>query len=367
MRVAVVGTRGMPGVHGGIERHVEELCPRLAALGVEMTVYARREYVPYDLVHEGVKVVALPSFGGRYGEALSHTARAMFHARRGAYDVLHVHAIGPGILLPLARLCGFRRTVLTAHARDYERAKWGRFAKAFLRLSERVGAKFATEMIAVSEHDAALLRRRYSREVHAIPNGPGKLMHRPPGQLLADLGLQGEDYVLFVGRLIPEKCPEDLLAAVTAIPGLHVVFAGDSSFTDDYTRALHAAAGPRTHFPGYMYGAQLEELYSSALAFALPSEVEGLSISLLEAMSYGLPVVVSNIPGNVEALGDPASGIVYPVRNCVALTSALKRLAGDPSLREQLGQAAKARVHEVFDWDVIARRTLNVYERAISS
>lgn len=364
MRVAVVGSRGMPGVHGGIERHVEELYPRLAALGVDVTVYARREYVQHDLVYKGVKVVTLPSPGGRYGETISHTTRAILRARRGHFDVLHVHAIGPGMLLPLARLVGFRRTVLTVHARDYERAKWGRFAKAFLRLSERVGVKCASQVIAVSESGADYLRWRFSREVNAIPNGPGALVRRPPGKVLASLGLRGGDYVLFVGRLIPEKCPDDLLAAAAAVPGLHVVFAGDSSYTDAYARTLREAAGPRALFPGYVYGVELEELYSSALAFVLPSEVEGLSISLLEAMSYGLPVVVSSIPGNLEALGDPRCGLVYCVRDRTALTAALQRLATDPRLRERLGRAAGARVAKVYDWDAIAKRTLDVYGRA---
>ena len=121
--------------------------------------------------------------------------------------------------------------------------------------------------------------------------------------------------MLFVGRLIPEKCPDDLVAAITELPELKVVFAGDSSHTDEYTNRLRSTAGAQAIFPGYMYGSDLEELYSSALAYVLPSEVEGLSISLLEAMAFGLPVVVSDIPGNVEALGDPPAGLVYPLRD----------------------------------------------------
>ena len=366
LRVAVVGSRGMPGVHGGIERHVEELYPRLAELGVDVTVYARRAYVPRDLEYKGVHVVSLDAAGGRYGEALTHTARAMWHARRGGFDLLHVHAIGPGLLLPLARPLGFRRTVLTFHALDHQRAKWGPMARALLRLAEQVSVRCAGQVIAVSRSGSEYLRASYHREIHYIPNGPGHLERRPPGELLRRLGLTGGDYALFVGRLIPEKCPDDLAAAIADVPGLKAVFAGDSSFTDDYTRRLRSAAGAQALFPGYVYGADLEELYSSALAYVLPSEVEGLSISLLEAMSFGLPVVVSDIPGNTEALGDPPAGIVFKLRDCAALASALRRLRDEPRLRDHLGRMAAERVRLAYDWDAIAQVTLKVYREAVA-
>ncbi|MBN2566125.1 MAG: glycosyltransferase family 4 protein [Candidatus Eisenbacteria bacterium] len=365
MRVAVIGSRGMPGVNGGIERHVEELYPRLVERGVSVTVYARSAYCQGDTECGGVRVVSLGCLSGRYTEAITHTARSLWHARRGGYDLVHVHAIGPGLLLPCARLLGFRRSVLTFHALDYERAKWGPVAKAVLRISEQVAVRCASEVIAVSTSGARHLEGKYRRRIHYIPNGPGKLTKRPPGQLLQRLGLRGGDYVLFVGRLIPEKCPDDLVAAMRELPELKVVFAGDSSYTNEYTNRLRSAAGAQAMFPGYMYGSDLEELYSSALAYVLPSEVEGLSISLLEAMAFGLPVVVSDIPGNVEALGDPAAGLVYPLRDRGALAAALESLAGSSELRRDLGAKAVARVEQVYDWEAIADQTLAVYERAL--
>jgi glycosyltransferase involved in cell wall biosynthesis len=355
----------MPGVHGGIERHVEELYPRLVERGVDVTVYARKAYVPHDTMCEGVRVVSLGSLSGRYTETITHTARCILHARRGDYDLLHIHAIGPGLLLPLARLLGFRRTVLTFHALDHERAKWGAGAKAILRLSEQVSVRGATQIIAVSRSGASYLERKYGRRVDYIPNGPGRLVKRPPGQLLERLGLKGGDYALFVGRLIPEKCPDDLVAATTEVPGLKVVFAGDSSHTDEYTAGLKSAAGSQVLFPGYMYGSDLEELYSCAMAYVLPSEVEGLSISLLEAMAFGLPVVVSDIPGNTEALGDPPAGIVYPLRNSHALAMGLRRIAEDPDLRRDLSEKAVERVRREYDWETIADQTLAVYLKAL--
>jgi glycosyltransferase involved in cell wall biosynthesis len=290
----------------------------------------------------------------------------MWHARRERFDLLHVHAIGPGLLLPIARPLGFRHTVLTFHALDHQRAKWGPAARALLRLAEKVSVRCAGQVIAVSRSGTEYVRGTYHREVDYIPNGPGRLERKPPGGVLRKLGLQGDDYALFVGRLIPEKCPDDLAAAITHVPGLTAVFAGDSSFTDEYTRRLQSAAGAQARFSGYVYGSDLEELYSSALAFVLPSEVEGLSISLLEAMSFGLPVVVSDIPGNTEALGDPPAGIVFALRDRGALAEALQRLRDDPDLRRRLGSAAADRVRAVYDWDAIAEATLGVYRKAVA-
>jgi glycosyltransferase involved in cell wall biosynthesis len=368
MHVAVVGSRGMPGVPGGIERHVEELYPRLVRLGVDVTVYARREYVPASGVFDGVNVVSLPSFGGRNGEALSHTALSIVRASRSHFDLLHVHAIGPGILLPFAHTLGLRPTVLTFHSFDYRRSKWGLLARAFLRLAEQVSVRSADAIIAVSAAGTQHIAAAYGRRVAHIPNGPGGLLRRPPGEVLARYGLTPGGYVLAVGRLSPEKCLEDLITAHSlALPQLDLVLVGDTSFTDDYIARLRSLAGPRVVFPGYLGGSNLEELYSSALVYAIPSEIEGVSLSLLEAMSLSCPIVASDIPGNREALGTPPAGLTVPARDPAALATALSRLAADPSLRQELGDRGRARVTTTFDWDAIAAATLSVYQRALRS
>jgi glycosyltransferase involved in cell wall biosynthesis len=367
MRVAVIGSRGMPGVPGGIERHVEELYPRLARLGVDVTVYARREYVPRSCAVDGVNVIALPSYGGRNGEALSHTALSLVHASRRDFDLVHMHAIGPGVLLPLARVLGLRPAVFTFHSFDYRRSKWGPGARAFLRFCEWVSIRYADAIIAVSEAGTRHIRERYQRSARHIPNGPGRLLRRPPGAVLTRLGLAPGGYVLAVGRLSPEKCLEDLIIAhAEALPYLHLVLVGDTSYTDEYIARLRSLAGPQVLFPGYLQGEALEELYSSALLYVIPSEIEGLSLSLLEAMSLGCPVIASDIPGNREALGEPPAGLTFPARDHAALGAALRSFAGDATLRESLAEVAVARVHAVFDWDAIAAATLQVYERALS-
>ncbi|MEZ5125353.1 MAG: glycosyltransferase family 4 protein [Thermoleophilia bacterium] len=356
----------MPGVPGGIERHVEELYPRLAKLGVDVTVYARREYVPEHTWVDGVRVVSLRSVGGRYGEALSHTTYALLHASLGRYDLVHMHAIGPGVTLPLARLLGLRPSVFTFHSFDYLRSKWGPRARAFLRFSERVSVRYADAIIAVSEAGRNHIARTYGRRVTRIPNGPGNLRTRPPGTCLARLGLQGRPYILSVGRLSPEKCLEDVItAARRAVPDVPLVLAGDTSYTDEYISSLRSIAGPQVVFPGYVHGADLEELYSSALVYVIASEIEGLSVSLLEAMSLGCPVIASDIPGNREALGAPAAGLTFAVHDTAALEAAMKLLADDAPARAEYADAARRRVREEFDWDAAARATLEVYEHAL--
>jgi len=367
VRVAVIGSRGMPGVPGGIERHVEELYPRLAALGVDVTVYARREYVPEGGVVHGVRVVTLPAPGGRYGEALSHTARSIAHASRGRFDLLHMHAIGPGVLLPEARLLGLRPDVLTFHSFDYRRSKWGAGARAFLRACEVVSVRSADALIAVSLAGAQHIETTYGRRVVHIPNGPGRLQPRPPGPLLRRLGLDADGYILCVGRLSPEKCLEDVIAAARqGLPGVPLVLVGDTSFTGDYIRRLRALAGGEVLFPGYLHGRDLEELYTSALAYVIASEIEGLSLSLLEAMSLGCPIVASDIPGNREGLGEPPAGLTFAVHDVRGLAGQLRRLAGDPALRTSLADAARTRVRTTFDWDAIAAATLEVYRRVLA-
>ncbi len=358
----------MPGVPGGIERHVEELYPRLAAMGVDVTVYARREYVPEDCVIDGVRVITLPSVGGRYGEALSHTARSILHASRGGFDLLHMHAIGPGVLLPEAKLLGLKPAVLTFHSFDYKRSKWGPGARTFLHACESVSIRSADALIAVSRAGAEHIRKTYHRPVVHIPNGPGRLEPRPPGQLLRALRLEEKRYVLSVGRLSPEKCLEDVIvAARRGLPGIALVLVGDTSFTDDYIARLRTLAGANVMFPGYLQGADLEELYTSALAYVIASEIEGLSLSLLEAMALGCPIVASDIPGNREGLGDPPAGLTFPVHDVDRLGAQLQRLADDDALRGKLSDAARDRVRATFDWDAIAAATLRVYEETLGA
>ena len=366
MRIAVIGTRGIPGVVGGVERHCEELYPRIVARGGEVVVYARDRYVPGDQTWRGVDVVALPASRNASAEAITHTFRALMSARRLQPDIVHVHSIGPASLAGLARVLGMR-VVMTAHAADYRQAKWGVLASAFLRFGESVGVRNAAKVISVSEHYAHDLRERYGREVTVIPNGPSGVNLVRPGSVLAAHGLTPGRYALFVGRLTPDKRVEDVIAACAGRRPVPLAIVGGPTQGTDYAVRLQAAAAESTIFIGEQFGRDLSELYSSAGVFVLPSAAEGLSLSLLEAMAYGVQCVASDIPGNRELLEAGALGALVPVGDVdglrVAITTAL---AKDVRERSAIADGLRAVVGETYDWEIIADRTMDVYRSAIA-
>jgi glycosyltransferase involved in cell wall biosynthesis len=328
------------------------------------------------LEHRGVRVVPLPSPTGKGVEAFAHTAAAI-RAARGMCDVLHVHSIGPSSLVPYARTLGHKRVVCTIHAFDYQQRKWGAGARALLRTGERFAVRRADATIAVAEWMADDLARRFGEAadgIHVIPNGPGLLeANAAEGRgVLGELGLEDVRYALFVGRLIPDKRVEDFLEAVSeanspgAAGGLVPVIVGDSSDTPEYAAFLRGVAPEGTIFAGYRYGPELAALYEGASVFVLPSQVEGLPIALLEAMSRGVPVVASDIEANLEVLGGSDTGLNVPVGDVPALAEAIRSLSADGERRAATILAAKRRVTSTYSWPRIADATVGVYQRVLS-
>lgn len=361
-RVAVIGSRGIPDIHGGVEYHCEELYPRLAALGFDVTVFAREPYVQAPCEYDGVKVVPLPAVKRKSLEAITHSARAALESARGRFDICHFHSVGPAATILIARAFGARRIVFTMHGPDYEQRKWGRSAQRFLRFGESVGARRADAVVSVSRHLQRRLEDRYGRTVRYVPNGPRKIEMKAPGETLAGLGLAGGDYALYVGRLVPDKRVEDLLEAMRRVrPDMPVVIAGHSSHAWEYGASLREEYTRSARFPGWLDWAQTQELFSNAAVFVLPSAVEGLPLSLLEGMAHGIPCIASDIAANLEVLGDPPAGMTYPLGDVDALGSALEAVLSDASLAAALGQAGRQRVDAEYNWDRIARDTAAIY------
>ena len=359
-KLGVVGLRGLPDVPGGVETHCAELCPRLAAAGVDVTVYARSAYVGKERTWRGVRVVPLRAPRRSGLEAAVHTWRAIFEARRDGCDVLYVNSVGPGLMLPVGRLLGMR-TVFVVHGPDYLQRKWGPLARAYLRLGEWVGVRYADEVISVSEHQRQVLQRHYGRSIHFVPNGAPVPTYRAPGPLLASFGLQGGDYVLFVGRLIPDKRLEDLISALRLLPDHPpLVVVGEAGGTPDYVEDLHEHAGRDVIFAGWRTGEELAELLSNAHVFVLPSAVEGLPVALLEALAYGIPCVASDIPANSEVLADGKAGRLVPLGDVPGLAAAVGELWTDAEARSRLIAAGRERVASSYDWDCIAAATLDI-------
>jgi glycosyltransferase involved in cell wall biosynthesis len=366
LRIGVIGARGVPATFGGIERHVEELGARMAARGHDVTIFARTNYLDRPVTeHRGMRVVALPTVGTKHLDAIAHAGLSTLRAMGSRMDVLHYHAIGPGITAALPRYASRAKVVLTVHGRDGERAKWGRGASAVLSGAEWLSARVPDATIVVSEDLARHYRDAHGRRAIAIPNGVEPGVHVPATRITERWGLTEGSFIVFVGRLVPEKAPDQLLQAYRDVPGdRRLVLAGGTSFTDTFVEGLERAAATdrRVLMPGYVYGETLQELYANATAFVLPSLLEGLPLTLLEAASYGTPVIASDIPPHLEVLGGEGAGRrIFPAGDVGALGAAIQRSLADPAAERAAAAAIRDDVLARYDWDDATERTLEVY------
>jgi glycosyltransferase involved in cell wall biosynthesis len=366
LRVAVLGTRGFPNVQGGIEKHCQHLYTRLVRRGCHVVVYARKGYVNPALTHyQGVQIIPLWAPRDKRLEALTHTFLGILRviSQRGRFDLIHIHGT-TWIFVPLARLSG-RKVVVTSHGPEYDRKKWGHVAKAVLRLGEFLGARFATTIIAVSQTTRSMLKEKYGRDATYIPNGveiPGEI---PATKVFGGFPLQPRSYVLSVGRLVPEKGFHDLLEAFAHTDtDYRLVIAGGADHEDAYSRSLKrmAADDPRVLMTGRIAPGDLTVLYSNAAFFVSSSYHEGLSISVLEAMSHQLPVLASRIPANLELVRDEQYTFL-PGRPAL-LASMLAKFIEDGFPPDYVAENS-GRVKNEFNWDSIADQTLAVYLKTL--
>ena len=364
LRVAMVGQKGYPPVQGGIEKHVAELAARLPGLGIEVDIYSRPHYSDLHGACDlpGVRVLRLPSLATKHLDAISHTIIATGDALLRRPDIIHFHALGPGLLAGIPRRLAGIPTVTTVHGLDWQREKWGRFARWVLRRGEQAAVRLPDATIVVSRALADHFAAAYGSEVHYIPNGITP-EPRLPRRLLDGVGIPAR-YVLFVGRLVPEKGCHLLLEAWDALPpaarqGRSLVIAGGAGFTSGYEQDLHRQAGADVRFLGFVHGQLLTELYSNADLLVLPSTLEGLSIALLEGMSFRLPCLVSDIPPNREAAGDGAA--FFRSGDAADLAGKLADLLADEPRRRDLAKRAFARVRREYSWPEVACQTAAIY------
>lgn len=363
MKIVVTGTRGIPDVMGGVETHCEELFPRLASRGFEVTVIRRSAYV-HDGLEEwrGVRLMDVPSPKKKSFEAIVHTFRAINEARRLGADVLHIHAIGPALLVPYAKMLGMK-VVFTHHGPDYDRDKWGFAAKTMLKLGERMGCMFADDVIVISDVIRNLIKRKYGRtqHVHLIYNGVSQPEICDFPEYFQELGIEKGKYILGMCRFVPEKNLHDLIEAYVKVKGqkpdidIKLVLAGDTDFEDDYSRHLKEMARKNDIIlTGFIKGRKLHSLLTNCCCYCLPSSHEGLPIALLEAMSYGVKVIVSDIPANLEVGLDKED--YFSVGNVDALAEKLKVTIEHP-LKHINYDMSK------YDWERIADQVAEVYRR----
>ena len=306
MKLFVTGTRGIPNIQGGVETHCEELYPRLVQMGYDVSIARRSCYINENqplTYYQGIRLFDIFAPRNKSLEAFLHTFLAIIKAKREKVDIIHIHAVGPALFIPMARLLGLK-VVFTHHGPDYERAKWGRVAKFVLKLGERLGTRFANEVIVISKVIKLSLAEKYHRnDTHLIFNGVNLPSIANKSDYIISLGLQPRKYIFTLGRFVEEKGFDLLIQAFSelSLQNYKLVIAGDADHETTYSHQLKdLAKANKIILPGFVKGEKLQELFSHARLFVLPSYHEGLPISLLEAMSYKLPVLVSDIPANVQ-------------------------------------------------------------------
>ena len=360
----MLGTKGIPATWGGIEHHVQELATRMVALGHDVTVYCRPYYTTTDKpYYKGVRIRKLPTIPSKSLDAIVATFFATMDAMSEGYDIIHFHAIGPATLSVLSRLAG-ENTVVTVHGLDWQREKWGKPAKLYLKFGEWAAMSFPYSTIAVSKYLKNVLEEKYERPVMYIPSATTDPVVLPPNEI-KQYGLQGNDYILFLARLVPEKGAHFLIDAYKKLnTNLKLVIAGGSSHSDDYVEGLKKNAPDGVIFTGNVYDDTKHELYSNAYCYVQPSTIEGLPITLIEAVAYGNCIVASNIPACEEVVEE--NGILFESGNVQALADALRKVIDNPKLAKELGVQAKARGVEEYSYDRIAVKTLELYSRVMA-
>lgn len=360
MKIVVTGTRGIPNIMGGVETHCEELFPRIANKGYDVTIIRRKSYIKDSLTqYKGVKLIDIETPKRKSFEAIIHTFRAILKARSLHADIIHIHAIGPALLTPMARLLGMK-VVFTHHGPDYDRDKWGFTAKTMLKLGERMGTIFANEVIVISNVINELLIRKYNRKnCHLIYNGVSEPEICDYPEYFDQLGIEKQKYILGMCRFVPEKNLHHLVEAFSKIDtkGCKLVLAGDTDFEDEYSKNLKKMA--KEHgvvLTGFIKGKKLHSLLTHARCFVLPSSHEGLPIALLEAMSYHLPVIVSDIPANLEV--GLKKDVYFQVGNIKELTDKLRKNIDQPYLPINYDMSK-------YNWDNIAEQVSEIYQKYI--
>ena len=373
MKIAMIGAKRVPSREGGVEVVVEELAVRMVQAGHRVDVYNRcgghvsGKGLPvyHGKSYQGIRLIFIPTLQAKGVNALIYSWLATIRALFGQYDVIHFHASGSCVALPLAKMFGIR-TVATLHGIDSKRSKWGGLASAYLRLGERMAARYADELIVLSEGNRDYIRINYGRDCRLIPNGISKPVPAKK-ETVEEMGLVPGGYLLFLGRIVPEKGLHYLIEAYRKIQtDIPLVIAGGTSHTEDYMESIRAIAqkDPRIRMVGFVEGEQLHALFQYAQVFVLPSDLEGMPMALLEAMSYGNCCLVSDIQENSRVVG--GYGVCFHRGDVEDLRAKLKLLLEDSSCREHYGSGAADHVLSTYNWDIITQQTLQLYQKTES-
>jgi glycosyltransferase involved in cell wall biosynthesis len=337
--------------YSGIETYYEEVGKRLVEMGHEVTVYCRTYFTPAQAEHDGMRLVRLPTFRSKHLETVVHTLLSTVHALTQRYDIVHYHALGPALFSFLPRLVR-EKTAVTVQGLDWQRKKWGRLASAVLQLGERASVQLPNGTMVVSQALQQRYRETHGMEAFYVPNG-GVLRERSEPRAILEWGLDPGKYVLFLGRFSPEKGCHLLVEAFEELDtDVKLVMAGASSYCDEYSQELRTHASDGIRMLDWVTGETLDELLTNAMVFVLPSDMEGLSLALLDAMGAGLCVLTSDVPENREVVD--GAGFTFQRGSSADLVERLRFLLANPAVREAAGKAARKRIEEQYQWQKIA-------------
>ena len=369
----MIGHKLIPSRDGGVEVVVSNLAPHLVKIGYDVTCYNRTDKHSGKLLKEGalmreyrgVRLVWTPTVNRRGLAAMTSSVIATVMASFSRYDLVHYHTEGPCVLCGLPKLLG-KKVVVTVHGLDHMRQKWGRFASAYILQGEKAAVRHADSIIVLSEGVRKYFLERYGRETVLIPNGIDPAEIRPACEITKQFGLAPREYILFLGRLVPEKGIHYLIKAYQMLrTDKKLVIVGGSSDTNDYVRQLYAMAGdsPSIIFTGFQQGLVAEELYSNAYLYVLPSDLEGMPLTLLEAMNYGCCCVTSDIGECADVMD--GCGFTFPRGNVEALRETLQDLCDHPEKAEEHRGEARKVVSSKYTWQDITAKTDELYRKLL--
>ena len=371
LRIAMLGHKRIPSREGGIEIVVEELATRMAKKSHSVTCYNRKghnvagsEFDGTKLkTYKGVTLQEVFTIDKRGLAAMTASVSASLRAALGNYDVVHIHAEGPAFMCWLPKLFG-KKVIVTVHGLDHQRAKWGKFASWYIRSGEKNAVRFADEIIVLSKGVQDYFQNTYGRTTRFIPNGVNKAKPRKARQITEKWGLTRDSYILYLGRIVPEKGERYLIEAFKQTKtDKKLVIAGGSSDTQAFMDELKSLAkdDDRIIFTGFVQGEILEELYSNPYIYTLPSDLEGMPLSLLEAMSYGNCCLTSDIPECAEVIEDKA--LLFRKSDVSDLKAKLQNACDHPEMVESYKAQAEEFICRKYNWDDVVEKTLKLYQR----
>jgi len=365
MKIAFIGQKGIPALYGGIERYVENLSIGLAKLNHGVCVYTRPYYTSKKLKeYQAVKLICLPSIHTKHLDTISHVFFATIHALFKDYDIIHYQNVGPALLAWIPRLFKpHTKVIVTFQCLDRKHQKWGRLARFFLKLGELSACKFPHETICVSKTLQEYCRNNYQRQTTYIPNGASNISNSLPSfDVLQKLNLENGRYLLVVSRLIRHKGIHYLIDAFLNLKtDLKLAIVGNGFFTDAYVLKIKKMSknDSRVIFAGFQTGPDLAALYQNCYFYVHPSESEGMSLSILEAMSFSKAVLASDITENLEVIG--SAGLAFKNKDVADLKQKIEFLISQPEIVSRLGEQGNLRANQEYNWGKIVDSTINVY------